>query len=144
MDGEHTRFVPAEQGVRQGCPLSPVLFNIFIDELTNMLKAKGLGLAFGGTELENRSKLCALLYADDVVLMSDSAHELQSMVTVVHEFCVKWRIEVNTKKSQVMVVNSGTQHSAHKWVFGETQLEVVSQYKYLGIFLQRSYLEPSR
>lgn len=133
VDGDHTRFVPAEQGVRQGCPLSPVLFNIFIDELANMLKAKGLGLAFGGTELENRRKLCALLYADDVVLMSDSAQELQSMVTVVHEFCVKWRIEVNTKKSQVMVVNSGAQHTEHKWAFGETQLEVVSQYKYLGI-----------
>ena len=50
VDGEYTRFVPAEQGVRQGCPLSPVLFDIFVDELVTMLKARTLGLAFNGSD----------------------------------------------------------------------------------------------
>ena len=56
------------------------------------------------------------------------------MVDVVHEFCNKWRIEVNCKKSQVMVVSpAGAQPPTYAWKFGETTLDVVHQYKYLGL-----------
>ena len=136
VDGEHTRLVPAEQGVRQGCPLSPILFYVFVDELVVMLKARGCGVAFNSDD-EIRRKLAALMYADDVVLLAASKEELQTMIDVVFEFCNKWRIEVNTKKSQVMVVHPSEEHRARdqgaSWTFGDTQLEVVDQYKYLGV-----------
>lgn len=101
-----------------------------------MLKARGCGVAFN-SDAEIRRKLAALMYADDVVLLAASKEELQTMIDVVHEFCNKWRIEVNTKKSQVMVVHPSEEHRARdqgaSWTFGDTQLEVVDQYKYLGV-----------
>ena len=134
VDGDHTRLVPASQGVRQGCPISPVLFDVFVDELVSMLKQKELGLAFGDSDAGIRRKVTALMYADDVLLIADSATELQDMVDVVHEFCSKWRIEVNCKKSQVMVVSPvGAQPPPYVWKFGETTLIIVHEYKYLGL-----------
>ncbi len=134
VDGDHTRLVPAAQGVRQGCPISPALFDVFVDELVSMLKRRKLGLAFGHSDAGIRRKVTALMYADDVLLMADSATELQDMVDVVHEFCNKWRIEVNCKKSQVMVVIPvGDLPPTHVWKFGDTTLDVVHEYKYLGI-----------
>ena len=134
VDGDHTRLVPAEQGVRQGCPLSPILFDAFVDELVNMLKRRKCGLAFGHSDAEVRRRIAALMYADDVVLMADSASDLQIMVDVVFEFCNKWRIEVNTKKSQIMIIDEpGKGRSEYLWKYGDTELDIVRHYKYLGV-----------
>jgi hypothetical protein len=48
------------------CPLSPLLFNIFINELTVYLKSFDLGIDIGG------EKACILLYAYDIVLLADT------------------------------------------------------------------------
>ena len=68
---------PTRHRFRQGCPLSPTLFSVFIDEMVKrLLESKA------GAELGER-KLRALLYADDAVLIAGSAEELQSMITIV-------------------------------------------------------------
>ena len=66
-----TRSVRMRQGVRQGCPLSPILFNYFVDELSRKLSQSGYGVEAGEAFLHS------LLYADDVVLVADTASELQ-------------------------------------------------------------------
>jgi len=66
VDGEHTRFVPSMQGVRQGCPLSPILFSCNINDLVARLKTLGGGVTIGDRDL------LSLLYADDIVLLADS------------------------------------------------------------------------
>ena len=88
------------QGVRQGCPLSPTLFNFFVDELVKEIKNSKLGVKIQGLDLE------ALLYADDVVLLADSVEDLQGLIDIVDRFCRKWRMEINLKKSEVMVVRA--------------------------------------
>ena len=71
------------QGVRQGCPLSPTLFNYFVDLLAVALSKTGSGLEIYGLDLTS------LLYADDVVLMAESAVKLQDLIDVVDKFCRK-------------------------------------------------------
>jgi hypothetical protein len=64
------------QGVRQGCPLSPVFFNFFINKLPKELHvaSSGFGAKFEGVDLP------ALQYADDVVLYADSPENLQKLI----------------------------------------------------------------
>ena len=59
--------------MRQGDTLSPTLFNIYINDLAIELNKLHLGINFGD------SHLCILLYADDMVLLSDSEEKLQKM-----------------------------------------------------------------
>jgi hypothetical protein len=127
-----SRSVKMNQGVRQGCPLSPTLFNFFVDELATQLRQSGYGSKFLGLDVG------ALLYADDVVLLADSAEELQGLIDTVDEFCRKWKMSMNKKKTQVMVVRASGRRPAAgpspKWVCRDQELKVVRKYKYLGIW----------
>ena len=68
-------------GSRQGCSLSSILFNLFKDDLARELKAVGEGVDFGG------EKLCLLLYADGIVLLSDIDNGLQNMLNTMSDWC---------------------------------------------------------
>ena len=65
-----------------------------------MLKKTGYGASVKGIDLT------ALLYADDVVIVADSVDELQGLIDTVDRFCRRWRMEINLKKSEVMVVRA--------------------------------------
>jgi hypothetical protein len=128
VGGKTSRRVQMRQGVRQGCPLSPILFNCFINELAKRLREADCGFAAGGKDV------VSLLYADDVVLMAYSAEKLQVLINVVDTFCRQWHMDINIKKSEVMVVPGGRKPPPKvKFTCREKELKEVSQYKYLGI-----------
>jgi hypothetical protein len=81
VDDQQTEYIKASQGVRQGCPISPVLFSIFIEEMVHKLKEGGVGV-----KLDNQL-MFALLYADDAVLLAESVEELQKMIEIVDGYC---------------------------------------------------------
>jgi hypothetical protein len=123
------RWVKIRQGVRQRCPLSPTLFNCFIDELSKELQAAGVGVEVGERLVHS------LLYADDVVLMAESPEDLQVLIDVVDSFCRKWRMDINLKKSEAMVANENPAGAPdYAWYCRGKKLKVVLQYKYLGIW----------
>ena len=98
VGAETTDWFEVQTGVRQGCVLSPSLFAVFFDGLLQELRSTGLGVQVDGVD-----RLCALAYADDVVLLADSQEELQQLVGVVCEWCRKWCRQLNVKKTKVMV-----------------------------------------
>ena len=135
VDGERSRSCPIGQGVRQGCPLSPVLFSCYINDLVRQLKEVD-----GGVRLGNEF-LSALLYADDIVLTARSPEKLQGMINVVAEFCSKWRLSLNTQKSKVFVVKpNGEKGTNTPFKFRGNDLEEVTEYKYLGVHFTNSLL----
>lgn len=118
-------------GVKQGCILSPTLFNLVMKNLQSMLEQHNLGIPF-----QNRI-LPALLFADDVVLLSENAEQLQKMLNIVHSFGQKWNLNFSEKKSKVMVI--GKRIDKMKiWRIGDLCIEEVNEYKYLGIYITRN------
>ena len=67
-----TYFFNYGRGVRQGCLLSPLLFSLYIDDLVTYLENEGVA----GVELWD-IRLCAMLYAADLLLLAESEHDLK-------------------------------------------------------------------
>ena len=74
LNGVSTDWFNVTSGVRQGDTLSPILFSLFINELAIGIKNLNLGIDIGGKQIS------ILLYADDIVLMSDSEENLQQIL----------------------------------------------------------------
>ena len=74
------------------------------------------------------------MYADDLVLMSKSAEGLQICLNKLNQYCNKWRLEVNLKKTKIMIFNqTGQLMKKHKFFYHDTPLEITNSYQYLGI-----------
>ena len=112
--------------MRQGCVLSPSLFNVYTDKIFREFEDMP-GIKICGEYINN------LRYADDTVLIAESEEELQKLVDAVKEGSLRFGLEMNTKKTKTMIVrrdvNDGSKVNIN--VDGVT-LEQVEQYQYLG------------
>ena len=79
-----TEWFGTLQGVRQGDNLSPTLFNIYLNDLAKEIKDMGLGVPLDDINVP------ILLYADDIVLISENESNLQKMLDHVEFWCQKW------------------------------------------------------
>ena len=88
--------------VRQGCPLSPTLFNVYIADLEReMRKVNERGVRIG------REKVWTITYADDIVLVATGQTELKEMIQRFRKYTKKKKLELNTEKSKVLVFEKG-------------------------------------
>ena len=109
-------------GVLQGGILSPKLFNEFLSDLPEYLNTQN-GIEIDGTIFTH------LLYADDIVLVSESANGLQNNIDSLHNFCAKWHLIVNTSKTKVMQIGAKDQTKLN---YDKHEIENVNTFKYLG------------
>ncbi|MCO5614740.1 hypothetical protein L7F22_069024 [Adiantum nelumboides] len=71
-------------GVKQGCPLSPTLLGIYIDEFVDFIQHRGGDkVEIGGTTVH------ILLYADGIVLVAESVEGLQRHLSALDDFCLQ-------------------------------------------------------
>ena len=75
----NTALIPLRAGVKQGCPLSPILFNLCIELILRMVKAKAKKLKSGACVYHDCIISC-LAYADDLVLIARSPTALQKLL----------------------------------------------------------------
>ena len=134
IKNHNTKEFWAVRGVRQGCPLSPTLFNIYVAGLEEELR-KGQA---GGIVVGER-KVWLLTYADDIVLMADREEELKEMLKRFKKFLKETKLELSTEKTKIVVFDKRkNKRRQRKWKWGERELEEVDEIRYLGYILQKN------
>ncbi len=128
-EGLSTRF-SCDIGVKQGCPLSPLLFGFYLDGLEKHLDALDGDSSPQLTDIVVK----LLLYADDLALMSETPQRLQKQIDVLSEFCVERQLVINVSKTKVVVFEK--RHNATpKFTYRGTTIEHVQSFRYLGLEL---------
>lgn len=126
------------KGVLQGCPLSPHLFNIFLEYVmrVSLENHSEDGINIGGQRINN------LRYADDIVIVAETEEQLQSIANSVHTTCTKYKLKINARKTKSMVF-SRRQPTLNITV-GNTSIEQVDGFRYLGTLFcsNRDSLKP--
>jgi hypothetical protein len=88
-------------GVKQGCPLSPTIFGIYIDKLEDFLEVA----CYVGPTLAS-IVIILLLYTDDIFLMAKSPYGLGKQLITLKNFCSNMGMIVNIDKTKVMIIKS--------------------------------------
>ncbi|KAK3536250.1 hypothetical protein QTP86_000153 [Hemibagrus guttatus] len=118
---------PVHVVLRQGCPLSPVLFIVFMDRISR--RSQGLeGVRFGD------HRISSLIFADDVVLLAPSSLDLQYALGRFAAECEAAGMRVSTSKSEAMVLNR--KKVACTLQVGGEVLPQVEEFKYLGVLFK--------
>lgn len=137
----HSQTFNCNIGVRQGDNLSPLLFAIYLNDFNQHISNSYPGLAYmadcslrqqGEDNVDMYFKLFSLLYADDTVVMAESADELQLALNAVHAYCKRWHLTVNASKTKVVVFSRGKIKKKPVFTYGDHVLEIAEDYNYLG------------
>ena len=125
-------------GLRQGCVMSPWLFNMYIDGVMREMNARvgevGVEMVGGNGE---EWKLNQLLFADDTALVAESEEALQRLVGEFDRVCSRRKLRVNVGKSKVMRTTRSGEGAGMNVSLGGRQLEEVESFKYLGSHIAR-------
>ena len=122
--------------------LSPLLFAIYLNDFEQFLSERYGGLETLSTEIRNMEgneeldlyiKLYTLLYADDTVILAENEDELQKALFALEDYCAMWGLSVNLGKTKIIIFSRGKVRVHKKFSFAGEEIEVVSDYIYLGI-----------
>jgi exonuclease III len=139
--GIHTRDIKLNRGVRQGCPCSPTLFNVFINDILDKCTPYGVHVHYSGMGTETRNgehsmQLVGLLFADDLVLICPSRRKLRKALKRLGTWADTWKMRFGAAKCGVMCVSSDNDNESIRnetWVLQGEAIPVVKEYKYLGL-----------
>ena len=133
INNKLTQFFNYEKGVIQGNPLSPLLFNIYINDLFQKIEeANNTPIT-----LDGRNNISALMFADDLIIFSTSKRGLQSSLNALHSYSKIWDLEVNMKKTKCMSFSKGNKKEKDELTFNNQKIQFINEFKYLGITINR-------
>ena len=133
QNGKTSDYINSTEGVLQGSPCSPLLFMMFVNDITHSINTN-----LDGIFTVEDTKLFILMYADDQVIFSTNAESLQSMLNDVNNYCHHSRLKINTSKTKIVIFEKCRQQTSYKFYLHGSELEQVSCFKYLGIRFDRN------
>ena len=114
-------------GVWQRDNLKPTLFKLIINGLPNIFDD-----SCDPVWLLTR-KLHCLLYADDLVLLSESPEGLQKSLSKLSSYCEEWGLQINISKTKSLVFNNTGRLTSHKFYINNIPIDNCRNYVYLGV-----------
>lgn len=120
-------IVSTNKGVRQGCSISPTLFNIYLDDIYRVWKNK----VDRGVQLKGSFYINSILYADDKVVIQETENKLQMSIFILKNILEEYGLKMSAQKSKVMAFR-GKYPVRSKIAIGNYNLEQVSNFRYLG------------
>ena len=118
-----TDWFQIEKGVRQGCILSPCLFNFYAEYI---MRNAGLEEAQAGIKIARRN-INNLRYADDTTLMAEIEEELKSLLMKVKEESKKVGLKLNIQKTKIMASGPIT-----SWQIDRETMETMTDFIFWG------------
>ena len=135
-------FFGCDIGVRQGDNLSPLLFALYLNDLQEFLAMAYDGLGNASEYIKEfvqdndvivYLKLFTILYADDTVIFAENRNELQAAMNAMYHYCQLWKLDINERKTKVVVYGSKAGHPEPDMNIGDHLISFESEYTYLGI-----------
>ena len=153
VGGDETEHFAVQVGVKQGCVMAPVIFNLYVAAATMLFRQRtspelGIGLTYrlDGSLFNLRRLQCPrktsegiiteLQYADDCMLVAHSPDELQEALESLSGVYRDLGLAVNTNKTEIMFQWSGERPLVDPIMkIGQAELNTVTQFSYLGSIL---------
>lgn len=133
VEDDTTEEVQILRGVRQGCILSPVLFNLYAEAIFDeALENKTEGIIINGVTVNN------IRYADDAVLLTNSLEDMQRLVDCVNDASNSYGLNINKKKTKYMVISPRDIEGTALTINGEL-IQRVDKFKYLGCYFNKKW-----
>jgi reverse transcriptase-like protein len=143
VKGELSEYLSLKTGVKQGCVLSPLLFNIFLDwvmrRVLNVVGNKGIkirfnkarkGLNLRDKEFTEEMMLDLLMYADDMVVLGEDFDSVKKFMIELDQQLISAGMMMNVKKTKMMVMNGKIDEPI---VLRGEKIEVEDKFPYLGV-----------
>ena len=135
MNGSIGEWFRTTVGVRQGCLLSPTLFNIFLERImSDALEEHDGKVSIGGRNMTN------LRFADDIDALAEEEQELEALVESLDKTCTRYKMEISAEKTKLMT-NSANGIQREIKVKGQ-KLGTVTSFKYLGAIVSDDGFKP--
>lgn len=122
IKGCHSRVLPVNCGVPQGSVLGPLLFLIYINDLTEDIS----------------SSVSVRLFADDCIIFkqitsTNDHHLLQQSIDNISSWCHSWDMQLNVEKTVLLRVTRKKTPSLFEYCSSNTPIQAADSYKYLGV-----------
>ncbi len=132
LPNEITQTFDLKRGIKQGDTLSLYLFNLYLN---------GINHSFSSRECKSPTlgETCVhcLLYADDLLILSETAQGLQNSLNKLSIYCKTWHLQLNIKKTKVMIF-SNRKPETIKFFYDTESIAISEKYIYLGIQFTRN------
>ena len=127
MEYKHTEWFEVEKRVRQGCILSPYLFNMYSEYI---LRRAGFddnkGIKIEGRTINN------LRYVEDTTVLAEDKEDMRKLLKNLKEENEKVRLMLNLKKTKIM-----TTETLNEFILDGTEMEIINCYIFLGYIITR-------